>query len=204
MTSYNVQIVTILNKESTMTIEHVFSEEIQALKDGKLVVYPTEAVWGIGCDPMNEAAFSLLLEAKNRPLHKGVILIAKDYSQVLPFIADEKIPMDKRAEILSSWPGPFTWLLPASQNAPEYITGGSELIAVRVTNHPTVRRMCDEFGGAIVSTSANLSGEPTPDTLKGVIDMFADKVAVYVDESLGANKSPSKITNGMTGEVIRG
>lgn len=180
------------------------SAEVQALVNGQVIVYPTEAVWGIGCDPMNSEAFQNLLEAKNRPEHKGVILIAKDYSQVLPYIADEKIPMDRRAEIISSWPGAYTWLLPASDKAPSYITGGSELIAVRVTTHPTVRRMCEEFGGAIVSTSANLSGQPTPDSLQGVKDVFGNSVAVYVDEPLGENKSPSKITNGMTGEVIRG
>ncbi|NVK23772.1 MAG: Sua5/YciO/YrdC/YwlC family protein [Gammaproteobacteria bacterium] len=186
-----------------MTTDINYSPEVQALKDGKLIVYPTEAVWGIGCDPMNAHAFDDLLAAKNRPMHKGVIIIAKDYSQLLPYINDEMIPMDRRSEIISSWPGAYTWLLPASKQAPEFITGGSELIAVRVTTHPTVRRMCEEFGGAIVSTSANLSGEATPTTLDGAKSVFGAKVAVYVDEPLGENKTPSKITNGMTGEVIR-
>lgn len=179
------------------------STEVRALVDGKVIVYPTEAVWGIGCDPRNEAAVLKLLELKNRPVEKGLILIANDYGQLLPYVDDKSIPMHKRADIFSRWPGPVTWLLPAASDAPQWITGGSELIAVRVTDHPTVKRMCVEFGGAIVSTSANITGEPTPKTISEIEKVFADGVAAYVDESLGGNTQPSKIINGFTGETMR-
>lgn len=180
-----------------------YSEEVQALVDGEVIIYPTEAVWGIGCDPSNEAAVNKLLKLKQRPVEKGVILIAKDYSQVLPYVADDRIPMDKRADIFSRWPGPVTWLLPASDNAPKWITGGSELIAVRVTTHPTVRRICEEFKGPIVSTSANITGQPTPSTVTELKQIFKDGVKSYVDETLGKTSQPSTIINGMTGQVIR-
>ena len=179
------------------------STEVQALVDGKVIVYPTEAVWGIGCDPRDEAAVFKLLELKNRPVEKGLILIANDYGQLLPYVDDKNIPMHKRADIFSRWPGPVTWLLPAATDAPKWITGGSELIAVRVTDHPTVKRMCVEFGGAIVSTSANITGEPTPETISEIKNVFADGVAAYVDEPLGGNTQPSKIINGFTGETMR-
>jgi len=179
------------------------SKEVIALNNGELIVYPTEAVWGIGCDPQNEQAFDKLLAAKNRPMEKGVIIIASDYSQVLHYIDEQKIPESRREEIFAAWPGPVTWLMPVKKDVCHWITGGSELIAVRVTNHPTVIRICDEFGGAIVSTSANLSGEPTPENLVGVKQVFGDKVSVYVDEALGENRRPSRIINALNGQVIR-
>lgn len=177
---------------------------VEAIRQGKLIVYPTEAVWGIGCDPKNANAMNALLTAKNRPVEKGVILIASDFDQILQYIDTSKLPEGRLEQALSTWPGSYTWLMPASSNAPEWITGGSELIAVRVTTHPTVIELCNEFGGAIVSTSANITTEPTPETLNGVKEVFGDKVSVYVNESLGGNTQPSKIIHSISGETIRG
>lgn len=176
----------------------------QALVDGEVIVYPTEAVWGMGCDPRNQQAVEKVLAVKQRPVEKGLILIARDYGQILPFVNDDAIPMDRRSEIFSSWPGPFTWLLPAAKDAPEWITGGSELIAVRVTTHPSVRAICEEFNGAIVSTSANITGEPTPPNLTELQQLFGDQVGYYVDAELGDASAPSMIRNGMTGQTLRG
>lgn len=189
--------------ENLVNTSLTMKPEIDVLHRGELIVYPTEAVWGIGCDPDNEHAFNKLLIAKGRPIHKGVILIASDYSQALPYVDDQRIPIERRAQILSSWPGPVTWLLPAKSTAPHWLTGGSELIAIRVTSHPTVRRLCKEFGKALVSTSANYSGQPTPHNLDEVKQVFAEQVAFYVDEPLGGHSRPSKILNAMTGEVVR-
>ena len=177
---------------------------VEAIRQGKLIVYPTEAVWGIGCDPKNRQAMDDLLAAKNRPVEKGVILIASNLEQVADYIDVDKLPEGRLEQILSTWPGPYTWLMPISEQAPEWITGGSELIAVRVTTHPTVIKLCDEFKGAIVSTSANITTESTPETLEGVKAVFGDKVSVYVDEALGGNKQPSKIIHAITGKVLRG
>ncbi len=187
----------------TETIVPELSKETQALVDGGVIVYPTEAVWGIGCDPKNQSAVETLLQLKNRPMDKGLILIANDYGQLLPFVADNKIPMHKRADIFSRWPGPVTWLLPAAEDAPVWVTGGSDLIAVRVTDHPTVKRICREFGGPIVSTSANITGQPTPETISEVETVFGTGVTAYVDEALGGNNQPSQIIHGFTGEVMR-
>ena len=179
------------------------SPEVQALQNGEVIIYPTEAVWGIGCDPRNEAAVEKLLAIKQRPKHKGLILIANDYGQVLPFVADKKIPMEKRADIFSRWPGPVTWLLPAADDAPAWITGGSDLIAIRVTDHPTVKRISREFGGPIVSTSANITGTEPSQSLVELKQLFEGQVAVFVDEALGSNPQPSTIINAFTGQVVR-
>lgn len=182
----------------------IVSAEVSALQQGDLIVYPTEAVWGIGCDPRNEMAVLSLLKAKQRAVEKGLILVASDYSQLLAYIDESKLTSDRKEQVFASWPGPYTWLLPAAEDAPKWITGGSELIAVRVTNHPSVIRMCDEFEGAIVSTSANITGTPTEHSLENVKLVFGDLVEVYVDEQLGGNNQASIITNSLTGEVIRG
>ena len=180
-----------------------YSPEVQALHDGEVIIYPTEAVLGMGCDPTNDAAIEKLLTIKQRPKHKGVILIANDYSQVLPFVDDKRIPMEKRADIFSRWPGPVTWLLPASSQASNWVTGGSELIAVRVTDHPSVKRICVEFGGPIVSTSANITGTEPASTIQELKQLFEGQVAVFVDEALGQNSQPSTIINAFTGQVVR-
>ena len=177
---------------------------VEAIRQGELIVYPTEAVWGIGCDPKNQRAMHNLLAAKNRPVKKGVILIASNLEQVADYIDLGKLPVGRLDEIEATWPGPYTWLMPISEHAPEWITGGSELFAVRVTTHPTVIKLCNQFGGAIVSTSANITTEPTPETLDGVRAVFGAKVKVYVDDALGGNKQPSKIIHAITGEVLRG
>ena len=175
---------------------------LEAFNQGKVFAYPTEAVFGVGCDPDSEEAVNLLLELKKRPVEKGLILVAKDYSQLLPYVDDSAIPMDRRTEIFSSWPGPVTWLLPASSNAPFWITGGSALIAVRVSAHPVVQSLCARFGRPLVSTSANISGEPPAKNQKEVKMQFADAV-ICVDGPLGNSAKPTTIKNGLNGQTIR-
>ena len=96
---------------------------IDALNAGGVIAYPTEAVYGLGCDPDNEAAVLALLSIKQRPVEKGLILVAANYSQLLPYVDDKAIPLEKRYQIFSSWPGHVSWVLPASQTAPMWITG---------------------------------------------------------------------------------
>lgn len=176
---------------------------VAALKHKQVIVYPTEAVWGIGCDPQSETAVNHLLEIKQRPIEKGLILIAANFSQLEKYVELARLSDDIKQQIFDSWPGAVTWLLPCSDLAPLWITGGSELIAVRVTDHPTVIDLCNEFDDAIVSTSANITGQPTCDHLAEIEALFSDQVAVYVDEPLGGNTQPSTIKNAFTGNVVR-
>ena len=179
------------------------TNEIEALQQGELIVYPTEAVWGIGCDPDNEEAVLKLLEAKQRPVEKGLILAAANVSQCLDYFDFDAVPIEKRAEIFSSWPGPITWLLPAKSTAPKWITGGSDFIAIRVSGHLTIQRICKTFNKPIVSTSANITGTPVSTTMAEAIEVFKDQVAIYVDEALGGNDKPSVIKHSITGEIFR-
>ncbi|BDX04502.1 Sua5/YciO/YrdC/YwlC family protein [Planctobacterium marinum] len=174
-----------------------------AFNAGKIFVYPTEGVIGIGCDPDNEEAVKQVCSLKQRPLHKGVILIADNYSQLVKYVDDSAIPMDKRTEIFSSWPGANTWLLPKSKNAPSWITGEHNSIAVRVTAHKGVKALCQKLNSALVSTSANLAGQEACRTVDEARQVFGDSV-VYIDGETDGNANPSTIRDAITGQIIRG
>lgn len=188
-----------MSTESDKEIDPVLS----AFRQGELLVYATEAVMGIGCDPENESSVHRLCELKKRPVNKGVILIAATYSQLLKYVDDKAIPMDRRTEIFSSWPGPVTWLLPKSQQAPAWITGEHPSIAVRVSAHQGVIDLCQRLDSPLVSTSANLAGEEACRSTAEAKQVFADEV-IYIDGETGGNAAPSVIKDGVTGKVLRG
>lgn len=174
----------------------------QAFFTGEILAYPTEAVFGLGCDPDNEQAVMSLLALKQRPVEKGLILVAKTYSQLLPYVKDSAIPLDRRTAIISSWPGPVTWLLPRADNAPEWLTGGSDMIAVRVSAHPVVMQLCEILDKPLVSTSANLSGQSPVTEAQEIVHTFANNVRL-VPGKVGASLKPSEIRHGLTGNIIR-
>lgn len=176
--------------------------DIAAFEQGELLIYATEAVMGIGCDPNNEAAVRKLLAIKQRPVEKGMILVASNYSQLLPFVNDNAIPQDRRFAIFSCWPGPVTWLLPKSATAPAWITGEHDKIAVRVSAHEGVRTLCNKINSPIVSTSANPSGEEPARTIAQARDYFGDSVH-YVPSEVGGAAQPSMIKDALTGAIIR-
>lgn len=174
---------------------------VNALRAGGIIAYPTEAVWGIGCDPFCEEAVDALLEIKQRDWRKGVILVAADMAQLEPYLSglDEKFLQI----LMASWPGPNTWLVPNNGTAPDWITGGRNTLAVRVTAHPVVVALCKRFGGAIVSTSANPAGRPPARTLSEVRRYFGDQLDAIVPGALGGLQNPTQIRNVISGEICR-
>ncbi len=130
---------------------------VQKIKAGEIIAYPTEAVFGLGCDPLNEKTVSKLLALKHRPVEKGLILIASSFSQLEPYLVlNEKI----LSQITPTWPGPVTWIIPSQPWVPEWLTGNHSSLAVRVTNHPIARLLCEKNGEPLVSTSANINSKP--------------------------------------------
>ncbi|HBN87761.1 MAG: L-threonylcarbamoyladenylate synthase type 1 TsaC [Alteromonadaceae bacterium] len=176
---------------------------IRALNDGGVIAYPTEAVFGLGCDPDNETAVMALLAIKQRPVEKGLILIAADYSQLLPYVNDTAIPQDKRAKIFASWPGHVSWVLPASTTAPKWITGQFDSIAVRVSAHPIVQQLCRAYGKPLVSTSANLSGQPSITDPVELEQSLGSLLSAIMPGALGGATQPSQIRNALTGDIVR-
>lgn len=180
-----------------------FDSAQQAFLAGGVIAYPTEAVFGLGCDPDNNEALEKLLVIKNRPADKGLILLAANYSQLLPYIDDSQIPQDKRFAVLSRWPDGITQLVAKSENCPALLSGRFDTIAVRVTSQPDVVALCNAVNKPIVSTSANLSGEAPAETWQEVESHLADQVDFIIKgQTLGYNQ-PSQIIHALTGEVVR-
>lgn len=180
-----------------------FDTPEEAFIQGGVISYPTEAVFGLGCDPDNTAAVEKILAIKKRPADKGLILLAANYSQLLPYIDDLAIPQDKRFAVLSRWPDGITQLVPKSAQCPAILSGKFDTIAVRITSQPDVVALCKAVNKPIVSTSANLSGEPPAKTWQEVDEQLAEQVDFIIKgNTLGYNQ-PSQIIHALTGSVIR-
>ncbi len=193
------------------------------LKAGRLLAYPTESVWGIGCDPFNEAAVRQLLAIKQRPIEKGMIIVTDRVERITPLL--DPLNAKQRHMILDSWqpsasqrsPQAHTWLLPLSEQLsvpiPSWITGAHSSVAVRVINHPIVQQLCAQLVSAtnpygfIVSTSCNLSGHLPALSLDQaqayfVNSDFSKDVGYLQGDTLGY-QLPSQIHNALTGQIIR-
>lgn len=176
---------------------------VNTLNQGGILAYPTEGVFGLGCDPDNEQAIKKLLSLKQRSVSKGLILIAGNYSQLLPYVDDLAIPQDKRFAVMSRWPGAITQIVPANKNISPLLTGAFETIAVRVTTHPDVIKICNAFNKPLVSTSANLSGQTAATTWQQVQQQFGEKIDYLLQGNTLGHTQPSTIINALTGEVLR-
>ncbi len=179
------------------------ADAIAAFRRGGVIAYPTEAVWGLGCDPRNEAAVLRLLALKQREVDKGLILIAADEAQLAPYIDMGALDETQHAAVRASWPGPHTWIVPASTNAPGWITGTHSGIAVRVSAHATVIALCNAFGGALVSTSANRAGEPAPSSLDALDYLIVAGVDAVTIGETGGLERPTAIRDARSGDLLR-
>ncbi|XBC42211.1 MAG: Sua5/YciO/YrdC/YwlC family protein [Buchnera aphidicola (Meitanaphis elongallis)] len=175
---------------------------INKLKNNDVIAYPTESVFGLGCNPNNKCAVIKLLKLKNRKWNKGLILVASHYSQVKSYVSEYKLSFRHKIIMLKNWPGHVTFLLPAKSSVPYWLTGGSEFIAVRVSSHVPIQQLCNTFGHPITSTSANRSGLEPCKTYRDVINQFGKHFPIFRGK-LGKSKRPSKIINLVSGALIR-
>ncbi|MDR9438983.1 MAG: Sua5/YciO/YrdC/YwlC family protein [Halomonas sp.] len=174
---------------------------VAALRAGGVIAYPTEAVWGLGCDPDNEQALTRLLRLKARDPAKGVILVAASIDQFAPWL--EGLAIELHAPLASSWPGPTTWLVPDNGRSQALVRGDHDRVALRVSDHPLVVALCEAFGGPIVSTSANRAGEPPAMSAEQVRATFGAELDHVLDGPLGGLERPSTIRDLVTGRVLR-
>lgn len=173
----------------------------RCLAGGGIVAYPTEAVYGLGCDPFALDTVLRLLHIKQRPPGMGLILIGARYEHVEPFIG--AIDRAKLARVRRSWPGPHTWLLPASPLVPPWIRGDHASVALRVTAHPLAAALCDAFGGALVSTSANRHRQSPARTALDIRLQLGDEVDFVVSGETGGMPRPTAIRDALSGRVVR-
>lgn len=171
------------------------------LQAGEVIAYPTEAVYGLGCDPFNESAVRRILALKNRPESAGFVLIASDMEQIKPWIAETPPELIERA--LESWPGPVTWLFPRAAHVPDFVAGTHKTVAVRMTAHPASRALCQAFGSAVISSSANHSSQEPARSRLEVEAYFAGQIAGMLEGDLGQGDKPSEIRDLLSGTVIR-
>lgn len=210
---------------STSFTTNATSQAAQWLQAGYLLAYPTESVWGIGCDPFNPSAVQQLLAIKQRSVDKGLIVITDSAYRIEPLLSS--LSAKQRQVVLNSWQVSFnanaqqahTWLLPLNTSLiapiPSLITGAHDSVAVRIIAHPLIQQLCAELVtvdnpyGFMVSTSCNPSGQPPALTLQQAqsyfissSNAFSENVRYLLGETL-AYQLPSQISDALTGEVIR-
>ena len=168
---------------------------------GGVVAYPTEAVFGLGCLPDEPAAVRRVLAIKRRRVRKGLLVIAADFAHLEHLVELPRGPM--REEILATWPGPVTWVLPARRGVPAWLTGGRATLGVRVTAHPVARALCARAGRALVSTSANVSGRPPCRRLLALRRTLGSAVDYVLAGEVGPAPRPTTIRDAATGRTLR-
>lgn len=181
----------------------------RCVEQGGVIAYPTEAVWGLGCDPTNETAIQRILDIKQRPWQKGMLVVAASLDQLddylLPLAGEELQKVD------TTWPGPVTWVLPCAEPVSPLLRGEHNTLAVRISAHPLVKALC-EITGPLVSTSANPAGREPARSLVQLRQYFASvtmktlatkqTVDFILPGNLGSQKQPSEIRT-LDGQRLR-
>ena len=170
------------------------------LRRGGLIAYPTESCYGLGCDPDNRAAVLRLLRLKQRPQRKGLILIASCFKQVARYL--QPLTPDEQQRLASAGAQAITCLMPARHSAPRWLRGSHDTLAVRITAHPQAAQLCQGVNSALVSTSANRSGQRPARTYAQCQRLFGRTVWVLPGR-VGKRKKPSTIRAWADGKIVR-
>jgi L-threonylcarbamoyladenylate synthase len=179
----------------------LFKEKIQQKEF--VFAYPTEAVYGFGANPFDESAVQRILALKKRPSNQHFILIASDWSHIASLITLNTLDSQQIKVIKASWPGPITWILPASSQAPSWLVNENDTIAVRITAHPIARSLCDIARHALVSTSANMSSHPPCRTYEETKHLFEQQVDLIISGETSGLSKPTPIRDANTGLFLR-
>ena len=172
----------------------------QAITAGAVIGYPTDTIWGFGCDPFNAASVLRLLAIKQRPVDKGLILLSSELLYLEPFI---DIDNEQRMQLLAPTDAPTTWLVDASAQCPGWIRGSHPTVAVRVTTHPLMRILCKHLHLPLVSTSANRAGQPTVRSALQMHRQFGDELDFVVTGFETGGARASTIKSLATGTLVR-
>ena len=184
-----------------MRLSRSVDEAVETVQKGGILAYPTEAVFGLGCNPNHLSAVQRLLGVKQRPAHKGLILLAANINQLNDFVPalDDEIA----ERVLATWPGPVTWLLPVFDKVSPLVRGNHHTIAVRISDHPVCQQLCQRLGHPLISTSANLTGHAPAQSAIQVKEQMGQQIDLILDKPLGGRQNPSEIRNAFTNEIIR-
>jgi L-threonylcarbamoyladenylate synthase len=181
-----------------MTTDPTIKNIVQA---GGILAYPTEGVYGLGCDPFNETAVQKIIDLKGRSPNKGFILIASQWSQIQNLITN--LDPLLLAPVKASWPGPVTWIFPCHTELPSWIRGTHDSIALRISAHPIVKAICDTIDQPLISTSANFSNEPALCSAEEVRNAFGDRIDLVIEGKIGELKGSTPIRDVLSGKYFR-
>ncbi len=171
------------------------------LNTGGVIAYPTETVYGLGCDPGNKDAVMRLLALKQRPVEKGLILIAASPQQLYQYIDADAFT--QFPHVIESWPGPNTWLMPCKSDTPNWLRGSFDTLAVRVIDHAVATKLCMVFGKPIVSTSANVAGQTPALNVSSIKQQFPTGLDYILEGPVGRSGKVSVIRDAVTQQQIR-
>ena len=171
----------------------------QLLREGKIIAHPTEAIYGLACDPFNKEAVERVLTLKQRLVSKGFIILIADWSQLKSLI--EPLSDHLLAPVRATWPGPVTWIFPKSSIIPDWLCGDQNTVAIRMSNHPIAHNL--SIQGPVVSTSANLSGHAPARDVHELSLQFPKGIDALLTGELGSESEPSAIYDVQTGKRLR-
>jgi len=177
---------------------------VKWIQAGHVIAYPTESVYGLGCDPNNLAAVSEILKIKQRSYKKGLILVASSVEQVIPYLNNPSPQMLARISAPSN--NVITWLMPANKNVSSLLTGEhgkDKKIAIRLSKHPLIFLLCQKLGHPIVSTSANRTGKAMSWSAIEVKRHFKRHIHYILNGKSGIQTKPSEIRDIVTNQQIR-
>ncbi|MDQ1363670.1 MAG: L-threonylcarbamoyladenylate synthase [Pseudomonadota bacterium] len=172
----------------------------QICRTGGIIAYPTESVYGLGCDPLNETSVYRLLGLKQRRVEKGLILLTDDLQKLLPFI---DVSSQQQKQLLQQQEKPTTWLVAASELTPVWIRGAHAKVAVRITHHVVAAALCALLPYPVVSTSANPASKPPARNVLRIRQYFPGQIDAIVSSATDLRGKPSVIRDLATGEIIR-
>ena len=171
----------------------------EVIRSDGVIAYPTESVYDLGCDPQSAVAVNRILHLKQRPVEKGLILVAASIEQLSGYIDVN----ETERNLITEYPSPMTWLVSISTKTPAWISGKHAKVAIRLSSHPVVIALCNQLGHPLVSTSANPSGARPANNLLQARQYFHDQVDFYIGGDTGELNRPTPITDLETGQQIR-
>ena len=169
------------------------------INHGGIIAYPTDTIYGLGCDPYNHDAVEKINQIKQRPLDKKFILLAADIDQVRPLI----LISEDQEKTLTQTTEPTSWVIDASPDAPSWLVDENKTITIRISKHHDVTRLCHAAGHAIISTSANISGKKPASNALDLHRYFHDSVDKIILSSKNLTSKASKIIRLCDNYVIR-
>ncbi len=171
------------------------------LQQGGVIAYPTEGVYGLGCDPFNQVAWQRILDIKQRPANKAFIVVASEFAQI-DNIIDTSAVTDLDY-IMTTWPGPVTWIFPLSEKGRTLLLPGLTSLAVRISAHPIIKTVCEQFAKPITSTSANVANQTPLTDYDDVVTQFGKQVDLVIPGNIDNHIGPTPIYDAITKEKIR-